>query len=270
MGRLTGKSVLLVGCATGIGAVEAEMMAREGAAMVLADLNEQGAAKVAEKIKAAGGKAVATKIDLGDEKSINAAVEFAAAAFGGLHVLHNNAAATTIIAERDKPVAAMDPDLWDLTMRINLRGPMLTTKAALPHLRKSGAASIINTASNSGIAGDLGATAYGVSKAGIIALTKYTAAQHGREGVRCNAISPGLIVTDLVRSLWTEEAMQNKHYHEITPRNGEPSDVGNTAIFLASDESAFINGLVINVDGGALSHQPHLGDLFRSGKQLGA
>lgn len=256
MARLAGKVALVVGCASGIGAATAAAMAREGARVVLADLDLAGAQVQAERIAASGGDAVAVRADLADEVSLSALIGFVEERFRRLDVLHNNAAATTLAATRDGPVATLDPEVWDLTMRVNLRGPMLTIKHALPLLLQS-RGSIINTASNAGLSGDLGHTAYAVSKGGLMTLTLYVAAQHGADGVRCNAISPGLIVTDMMRAAWPVEAIAELHAHELAPRNGSPEDIAQAAVFLASDESAFINGQVLRVDGGALSHQPY-------------
>src|SRR6202043_3656985 len=144
---------------------------------------------LADRLRAGGGEARSVQADIGDEASIQRMVEAAVSAFGRLDILYNNAAATAMASTADGPVETMSTDVWDDTMRINLRGPMIAIKYAVPVMRQGGGGSIVNICSNAMLAGDLGNTAYAVSKAGLAALTRYVAAQHGREGIRCNAIS---------------------------------------------------------------------------------
>jgi NAD(P)-dependent dehydrogenase (short-subunit alcohol dehydrogenase family) len=146
-------------------------------------------------------------------------------------------------------------------LQVNLRGTMLATKFAVPLLRARGGGSIINTSSGAGLNGALSYTAYGVSKAGVNALTQYTATQYGKENIRCNAIAPGLIVTPATESTYASsgvgEAMLR---HHMSPRLGRPADIAAMVVFLASDAAAFINGQIICVDGGFNMHAPHVGD----------
>ena len=179
-------------------------------------------------------------------------IDAAVASYGGLDILHNNAAATRLAATRDVPVSAADPDVWDETMRVNLRGAMLAIQAAAPHLIARGGGSIINTSSGSGLLGDLRNPAYGASKAALINLTRYVATEYGQQGVRCNAISPGFIVIGEKPGREAVNAIMLRH--ALTPRLGRPEDVAALVVFLASDESAFITGQNICVDGGM--HRP--------------
>jgi NAD(P)-dependent dehydrogenase (short-subunit alcohol dehydrogenase family) len=141
---------------------------------------------------------------------------------------------------------------------------MLASRMAIEPMRQRGAGSIINTSSGSAQAGALGYSAYAVSKAGIEALTRYIATQHGKEGIRCNAISPGLIVTPATEQGYAGPASQMMLEHHLTPRLGSVDDVASAALYLASDEAAFVTGQVINVDGGLLAHQPYYADERRA------
>jgi len=262
--RLQGKVAIVTGAAAGIGAETAARLAREGASVVVADINFAGAEKQAAALVQAGNVAAAVRVDLGEESSITEMIAFAVARFGGLDILDNNAADTRLSATRDGGVEHTDTQVWDTLMRVNLRGTMLACKAAIPHLRARGGGSIINMSSGSGLTGALAPTAYGVSKAGIITLTQYVATQHGKEGIRCNAIAPGLIVTPAsVSSYATGPFGEMMLRHHLTPRLGTPADIASTVAFLASDEAAFITGQVICVDGGLLAHAPYHADMVQ-------
>lgn len=258
MGRLDGKIAIITGAASGIGQATARRVAAEGARTVVADLNGAGAKEVADAITAAGGEAIAVTADLGDITSVRAMVEAAVTAYGGLDILHNNAAATRLAATEDLPVSAADPAVWDTTMQVNLRGALVAIQAAVPHMIARGGGSVINTASGAGLAGDLGHPAYGASKAALVSLTRYVATEFGKQGIRCNAISPGFIV--IPGKPGREAVAATMLRHSLTPRLGTPDDVAALAVFLASDESAFITGQNICVDGGMLAHQPYVAD----------
>ena len=264
MNRLSGKVAIVTGAAGGIGTATAEAFRREGARLLLADIDFDAAAALAERLRAEGGDARAVQADIGDEESVRRMVGATVAAFGGLDILYNNAAATAMASTADGPVETMSAEIWDDTMRINLRGPMLAIKYAVPVMRQGGGGSIVNICSNAMLAGDLGNTAYAVSKAGLAALTRYVAAQHGREGIRCNAISPGFIETRPADSERGRMFRRVIRTHEMAARPGTPDDVAHMAVYLASDESGFVNGQIFGVDGGALAHQAHYADALRA------
>jgi NAD(P)-dependent dehydrogenase (short-subunit alcohol dehydrogenase family) len=258
MGRLDGKIAIITGAASGIGKATARRVAAEGARTVVADLNADGAKEVADAIAAAGGEAIAVSADMGDNDAVRDLVEAAVTAYGGLDILHNNAAATRLAATADLPVSAADPDVWDEMMRVNLRGAMVAIQAAAPHLIARGGGSVINTASGSGLAGDLRNPAYGASKAALVSLTRYVATEYGKQGIRCNAISPGFIL--IPEKPGRDAVAATMLRHALTPRLGTPEDVAALVVFLASDESAFITGQNICVDGGMRAHQPYVAD----------
>lgn len=260
-GRLQGMVAIVTGSASGIGRACAIALGLEGASVVVADLHADEAVRVADHIVAQGGRAHGARVDLGDAESVQALVQETVDRFGGLDILHNNAAATHLAATRDLNVGDTDPEVWDATMRINLKGTMLATKFALPHLVAGGGGSIVNTSSGASFAGDLGHTAYAVSKAAINALTLNTAAQYGKAGVRCNAIAPGLIVTPASADNYAGPNGDMMLRHLLTSRLGAPSDIAAMLVFLCSPDAEFITGQIISVDGGARSHQPHLADI---------
>jgi len=264
MNRLLGKIAIVTGAASGIGLGTARRLAQEGASVVLADINGEAAQRETQGLVEAGLDAVSVALDLGDEASIRAMIEFTLKTFGGLDVLFNNAAATHLSRFKDSVVEHMDTQVWDDTMRINLRGCMLASRMAIEPMRRRGGGSIINTSSGSAQAGALGYSAYAVSKAGIEALTRYVATQHGKEGIRCNAISPGLIVTPATADDYAGPAGQMMLEHHLTPRLGSVDDIASEVLFLASDEARFITGQVVNVDGGLLAHQPYYADERRA------
>ena len=260
-GKLEGKVAIITGSASGIGAATASAFAREGARVVVADVNIDAAQRHAATINAGIGKAIAVHVDLGEEASIAAMIEATVAAFGGLDVLHNNAADTRTSSTRDLSLEKTDIEVWDQLWRVNLRGAMIATKYAIPRLRARGGGCILNTASGSAFVGMLSNTSYGILKAGIVAMTRYVATQHGKENIRCNAISPGLIVTPSTADTYANsEAGKIMLRHQLTPRFGKPEDIAEMAVYLASDAAGFITGQCISIDGGFDSHTPIYAD----------
>jgi NAD(P)-dependent dehydrogenase (short-subunit alcohol dehydrogenase family) len=262
MGRVSGKVAIVTGAASGIGAATAEVLAREGARVVVADLDGDAARRQAHRIVEAGGEAIAHAFDLGDESSIERLVRQTLDTFGRVDVLHNNAAATHLAATADSPLALLAAAVWDDTFRINVRGTALMIKNVVPHMIEQRAGSIINTSSLAGMSGDLGHPAYGASKAAINVLTQYAATEFGKDGIRVNAVAPGLITTRASEESGhggsMSEVMLANH---LTPRLGTPADVANAVLYLASDESGFVTGQVLCVDGGLGAHAPYVSEL---------
>lgn len=259
--ELTGKIAVITGAASGVGAATAAMFARLGAQVVVADINRAGADAVVAEITAAGGAAVAAEADVSDEAQVIAMVRVAVDTFGGLDVLHNNAAALgPDVLGRDLALEDMTVELWDRTQSITMRGVMLGCKHAVPHLLARGGGSIVNTTSTAGQAGDLTRSAYGSAKAGVAMFTKYVATMYGRQNIRANAVAPGLIMSPAaVENL---DPAQGRRFarNRLIERPGVPDDVAAMVAFLASDLAGFITGQVINVDGGVLAHAPSYAD----------
>jgi NAD(P)-dependent dehydrogenase (short-subunit alcohol dehydrogenase family) len=192
-----------------------------------------------------------------------AMVEAAAKHFGGLDILHNNAAASDpALMSRDGDVADLDVTVFDRTLAVNLRGPMLGCKHAIPRMLARGGGAIVNTSSASGLVGDPVRTAYGVSKAGLDSLTRYVATQYGKRGIRCNSIAPGVIATPALAANVPREMIAIYERSHLTPRLGRPEDIAAAVVFLASDDAAFITGQTLSVDGGLLAHHPAFGELL--------
>lgn len=266
-GRVEGKVSIITGAASGIGRVTALTLAREGAKVVIADIDLEGGRRVADEIVAGGGEALAVKVDVGSEASVIALLEVVMDTFGALHVLHNNAAITSPAHQRrDGNLLELDVEVWDETMRIDLRGPMLGCKHAIPHMIESGGGSIVNTTSNSALAGDLTLNAYAAAKGGLNTLTLSVATAFGKQGIRCNAVSPAHIESPSLAAVVPAEVVEMLRSQCLTPDLGSPQDVANMVLFLASEEAAFITGQILRVDGGALSHLAHVAQLRHSGQ----
>ena len=255
MDRLNGKVAIVTGGGGGIGGATARALAREGAAVLVVDVNEEAAVTVVDTITGAGGRAVVFRADLSDEGQAVAAVDAATSQFGRLDVLHNNAALTdSDFLSEDKAVTELSVDVWERTMEVNLRSQMLMCKHGVPQMVKVGGGSIINMSSGASLKGDRTRTAYGVSKSGVNALTMYVATSHGKQGIRVNTILPGLVITDAVRAHLDEKILASLSKATLTPSVGQPEDIADVVVFLASDESRYITGQMIPVDGGMSAH----------------
>lgn len=225
--------------------------------VVVADINGEGAEQVAAAIEANGGRAVATRTDVTIESDIREMVDVALDRFGRLDIMHNNAAALgNDVLGRDRDLLTLDTELWDYTMAVSLRGVMLGCKYALAPMVEQGSGVIINTASVAGQTGDVVRAAYGSAKAGVETLTKYVATMYGKQGIRANAIAPGLILSPPALANLSPEILESTKRNRLTPQAGTPEDIAWMAAFLASDEAAFITGQTFNVDGGCLAHHP--------------
>jgi NAD(P)-dependent dehydrogenase (short-subunit alcohol dehydrogenase family) len=246
-GRLEGKVALITGAAAGLGRVAAERFAAEGAMLVIADVVD-GAEAVAA-VEAAGGKAIAVACDVTDEAQVHDAVAAGVEAFGGLHVLYNNAG--VMLSDDDDPVTT-PLDVYERTMDINVKGVLLGCRHGIPAILASGGGSIINVAS---FVAHMGAAtpqiAYTTSKGAVLAMTREIAVIYARQGLRANALCPGPIMTPLLAKFLSDDARrQRRLVHIPMGRFGEPEEIANGALFLASDESGWMTGQSLIIDGG--------------------
>lgn len=255
MGGLEGKVAIITGAANGIGAATAARLAQEGAAVVVADIDADSAVARADEIESKGGTAIGVGVDIADESAVDRLVAATVSRFGGIDVLHNNASAMNL-TPADVDVLGLDLGTWDGTLHTNLRGTLLCCRAALPHILERGGGSIVNTSSGQALLGDSGQTAYAAAKAAVIALSRSIATQYGRHGVRCNAICPGMILTDRLRKKLDGPATERLLRHQLLARAGEPEDIAALVYFLVSDEGSFITGQAISIDGGLQAHMP--------------
>jgi len=258
MKALLGRSAIVTGGASGIGQATVEKLSADGARVAILDINLEGALELQRSIEAAGGEALALRVDVADTQQMQQGVEQATEAFGGLDILCNNAADLSLLA-KDLDLLHTDIQTWDRTWAADLRSVMAMCKFALPHLLRSEHASIINVSSVDGISGDNTRFAYCAAKAGINSLTQCTATTYGKRGVRCNAVLPGLVLSPMARSNLDQSPDLKAVFEDnvVTPHLGAPHEVAALIAFLASDAASYINGELIRVDGGLMSHVPH-------------
>jgi NAD(P)-dependent dehydrogenase (short-subunit alcohol dehydrogenase family) len=255
-GRLTGRVALIVGGGAGIGAASARLFAREGARIAVADLQADAARSVASQIVEQGGQAIGLPCDVTDERSVQAAVEHAHTHFGALHTLFNCAGGSL---PEDDFAPRVDLSVWDRTVNLDGRGTFLCCRYAIPKIVSSGGGTVINMSSGAALRGSGKAHVYAATKGAIVSLTRALAGAYARDNVRVNAICAGRINTERVRATYgipgrpgsAHDAMQVDEQIKTYPFwFGEPEDIANIALFLASDESRMITGASLPADGG--------------------
>jgi NAD(P)-dependent dehydrogenase (short-subunit alcohol dehydrogenase family) len=264
MGQHDGKVGIVTGAGSGIGRATAQRLAQEGARVIVADINEESAKATVDLITEAGGEARAQWADVAQEDAVAAMCQAAVDAYGALHLLHSNAADVVII-QRDIDVTTMEIDVWDQTLAVNLRGGLLGAKYAIPPMIEAGGGAIVYMSSCAGQFGDLSRVAYGVSKAGIESLTRYVATQYGKQGIRCNAVAPGVVATPALVANVPVEEIELYERSAVTPSLGKPDDIAGVVSFLLGDDARFITGQVVNVDGGMRMHTPLYGEQIAQG-----
>jgi 3-oxoacyl-[acyl-carrier protein] reductase len=244
--RVKDKVVIITGGGSGIGKETGLLFAREGAKVVVADVNEKAGAETVDTIKNAGGEALFAKLDVSNREQTKQVVKDTIAKYGRIDVLINNAG---II--QDALVIKMTEDQWDKVININLKGPFNCIQAVAEQMIAQGSGVILNISSIVALYGNVGQTNYAATKAGLVGMTKTLAKELGKKGIRVNAIAPGFIYTPMTATV-PEKILDMMKEKTPLKRLGTPADIANALLFLSSDDASFINGAVISVDGGLL------------------
>ncbi|MED4783957.1 glucose 1-dehydrogenase [Brevibacillus choshinensis] len=246
MGRLSGKVAIITGAAMGMGASEAKLFAQEGAKVIATDVQVEALNHVVQEIKENGGEAVAIKHNVTSEEEWKSVIAEAVRLYGKVNVLVNNAGIST-----PKTIANMEMSEWNKVMDINLNGCVIGMKYVIPEMKKAGGGSIINISSIGGIVGMAGTSPYTAAKGALRVLSKSAAVEYGKDRIRVNSLHPGIVVTPMTLPSM-EEGGAIPYYQTYTqlPYFGEPEDIAYGAVFLASDESRFMTGAELVIDGG--------------------
>jgi NAD(P)-dependent dehydrogenase (short-subunit alcohol dehydrogenase family) len=249
--RLQDKVVVITGAASRMGLAMAKLFAAEGASVIAADWNGERLDTAVAEIEAAGGTIIGSQGDISDQKTAEGLIDLAVEKFGRLDVLCNNAG----IMDYMQGVDTLSDEVWRRVLSINLDGPMFTSRRAVQVMLAQGGGSIVNIASTAAISGGAAGTAYTVSKHGLVGLTRSTAWMYAKRGIRCNAICPGGTKTNIGETMPPEKldmvgAQRAQEFAGLIPAMLDPEDIANLALFLASDESRYINGTIIPADGG--------------------
>ncbi|AST95181.1 SDR family oxidoreductase [Shouchella clausii] len=247
--KLQDNVAVVTGAASGMGAAIAKVYASEGAKVVVADLNLDGAEAVVKEIVDAGGVATAVKVNVAELNDVNQMIDHAVNEYGTLDILVNNAG----IMDGFEPIGDISDERWDLLFDVNTKSVMRATRKALPLFLEKGKGVIVNVASSGGLNGAHAGAAYTASKHAVVGLTKNTGYMYAEKGIRCNAIAPGGVVTNIAATLKNINefgASRLQAPREVMPRVGQAEEIAQVALFLASDDSSFVNGTVVTADSG--------------------
>jgi NAD(P)-dependent dehydrogenase (short-subunit alcohol dehydrogenase family) len=254
-----GKVAVITGGANGMGAAVVRTLAAKGVSVVIADKDKERSEAVAAEVGGAGGDVLSLPMDVSDEEQVQQLIATVIERYGKIDFLDNNAAAIDLTSQ-DPRLTELSTEILRATLDVNLLGPFFLCKYTIPHMVANGGGSIVNMASITGLAGEPSLTAYGISKRAVMQLTVAVAAQYGKEGVRCNAIAPGLVQTPNVLAN-ASDLIPIYERHSMTSFVGVPQDLANLVAFLLSDESRYITGQLIRADGGLTVANPILADL---------
>jgi NAD(P)-dependent dehydrogenase (short-subunit alcohol dehydrogenase family) len=251
MNRLTGKIAIITGAGRGIGLAGAQAFVREGARVVLAEIDEEQGGRAEAALRAAGGEATFVRTDVSDRASVQTLMARTEQLYGGLHVLYNNA--SVFLNKHDGPVTELAEETWAKVLAVNLHSIFLCCKYGIPLMVSSGGGSVITTGSSASVMGIPGCDAYTATKGATVSLTRSMAVEYGKQGIRVNCICPAGIATEMVKASSLDDPdFDAEFFFGRAPlgRLGEPEEVADLAVFLASDESSYITGAIIRADGG--------------------
>lgn len=247
--KLQDKVAIVTGAASGMGAAIAKLYAKEGAKVIVADLNEDGAQAIALEIKEGGGTALALKVNVAEQVDIETMIDTETSEFGTLDILVNNAG----IMDSFEPIGDITDEKWDLLFDVNTKSVLRSTRKALPLFLEKGKGVIINIASSGGLNGAHAGAAYTASKHAVVGMTKNTGYMYAEKGIRCNAIAPGGVQTNISSTLKNINqfgASRLQKPQSVMPRVGQADEIAKVALFLASDDASFVNGTVVTADAG--------------------
>ncbi|GAK12450.1 SDR family oxidoreductase [Geomicrobium sp. JCM 19039] len=247
--KLDQKVAVVTGAASGMGEAIAKLYAQEGASVVVADLNEEGANAVTASIKEQGGQAVAVKVNVAEQDDVNTMIATAVDTFGSIDILVNNAG----IMDGFEPAGEITDEKWDLLFEVNTKSVMRATRKALPYFLEKEAGVIVNIASSGGLNGAHAGVSYTASKHAVVGITKNTGYMYADKGIRCNAIAPGGVQTNIASSLNNVSEFGSGRLQaarSVMPRVGQADEIAKVALFLASDDASFVNGTVVTADAG--------------------
>lgn len=257
MTRLNNKVAIITGAGSGIGKASAIMFAKEGANVIVTDINEESANNVSEYINQQGGNSIALHVDVSQEKQLQEMIDTTIKHFEKIDILFNNATNTDPeMSKKDSSFFTFDAEVFHHRMQTNVLGGVLASKMAMPHMLKRNSGSILFTSSSSSLRGEVAQFSYGATKAAVNWYVQSIAATFGKQGIRCNGIVPGVIRTPAMER-WANDEMKEA-FLEIhnSPRLGLPDDIASMALFLASEEASYINGSLFKVDGGINASTP--------------
>ncbi|MGM7636134.1 3-oxoacyl-ACP reductase FabG [Bacillus sp. Hm123] len=244
--RLKDRVAIITGAANGIGLAAAELFAKQGAKVVIADFDEELGAKRVQELTEKGYDVAFSKVNVVDRDSVDAMVKLTIDRYGHVDILVNNAGIT-----RDGMLWKLSADDFQRVLDVNLKGVFNCTQSVIPHMISQGSGKVINTSSVSGVYGNVGQTNYAAAKAGVVGMTKSWAKELGRKGINVNAVAPGFVETSMVATV-PEKVLDQLKTTIPLGRLGSPKDVANAYLFLASEESNYVNGITLHVDGGIM------------------